>query len=125
MFLGDCLIPSEISTLLAMRPNKSWARGSPKFIGDSLHEWGGWKKFLPKSFQERPMEAQLAYWARILASKKTAIRKISKCGILSTLDCFIATDTTASIIVPTVLQESVAALGLELRISFSTARSDT
>jgi len=127
MFLGDDLIPTDVTNLLALRPNQSWKRDDVKSFGSSSHKykWGGWKKYLPKSLHEKTLDVQVAYWARTLASKKTPIRKISKSSALCALDCFITTSATASIIIPVELQKSIAALGLELQVSFWASTSDT
>jgi hypothetical protein len=52
-----------------------------------------------------------------LRGRVKAISKLANAGNLCVLDCYIGTDSTASIIVPADLQSELAALGLELRLS--------
>jgi hypothetical protein len=118
MILGDDLEPREISKLLGLRPNQSWRRGEPKRHTASLHQWGGWKKFIPESLSSLPLPAQLRHWVRKLRSKGGEISQLSRRGYLCRLDCYIASDNVATIIIPVELQKDVAALGLELSIGF-------
>jgi hypothetical protein len=110
MVLGTSLEPSEVTSVLGLRPTKAWGRG------DS-HAWGGWRKSLPASQTHKPLPGQLRFWVRTLRGRVRAISKLSKAGHLCALDCYIGTDSTASIIVPADLQSELAALGLELRLS--------
>jgi hypothetical protein len=111
MILGEDLVPAEVSALLGLRPNQSWKRN------ESGQRWGGWKKFLPQSKKDWPLDRQLRHWERILRGRGDTFTAISGRGNLCVLDCYIGSDATASIIFPVELQTSLAALGLELRLS--------
>ncbi|TXC66472.1 DUF4279 domain-containing protein [Piscinibacter aquaticus] len=119
MLLGDNLVPGEITRLLSLRPTQAWRRGEPSHrASDPVHGYGGWKKALPESQVSRPLPSQLRYWVRTLAGRSQAIATLAHQGHLCSLSCYIASSGTASIIVPPELQRAVAALGLELRLSF-------
>ena len=123
MILGDDLDPSGVSTMLGLRPTKTWKRGdahaSDKLTFPSSHEWGGWKKGLPASQASRSLPSQLRFWLRTLRGRARAISKLTNAGHLCVLDCYIGTEATASLILPRDLQAGLAQLGLELRISIS------
>jgi len=110
MVLGTSLEPSDVSGALGLRPTQTWRRG------DS-HKWGGWKKSLPASQLAKPLPSQLRFWVRTLRGRTKAISKLAAAGHLCALDCYIGTDSTATIIVPSDLQSELSSLGLELRLS--------
>ena len=119
MFLGDDLKPSEITRSLGLRPRQSWMPGEPSASGSkSVHSHGGWKKSLPKAQLLRPLPSQLRFWVRALSGRTRAIAAIASQGHLCTLNAYIASSATASIIIPADLQRAIGALGLELRLSF-------
>jgi hypothetical protein len=118
MFLGDDLIPSEVSTVLRLRPTKSWARGEPRGASPSVHDWGGWKKSLPESRLSHSFPSQLHFWVRTLRGKEDQLLSLSEAGYLCALNCYVGSRATASIILSPKLQRAVAAIGLELRMSF-------
>lgn len=118
MILGEKMEPDSVSTLLRLRPNKSWRRGTQSAISGNAHQWSGWKKFAPPSIQEKRLETQLAYWVKTLDKNKDALRKLVRAGSYCALDCFITTEATASIIVEPKMQRAVSLLGLDLRLSF-------
>ena len=124
LILGDALDPALVSRSLRLRPSQSWKRGEQKrSIGiafHSLHAWGGWKKFLPPAQEQKELTSQLRYWVRTLRGRGPAFAQLARSGYHCSLDCFVGTNATASLIFPPDLQGSIAALGLELRISVST-----
>ena len=115
IILGTALDPQEVSRALRLRPAQSWKRGDTR--GKSAYDWGGWKKFLPASQESRPLASQLRYWARTLKGLSKPLSKLTNAGHICMLDCFIGTDATASIVIPSDLQSELAALGLEIRLS--------
>ena len=121
MILGEDLDPTVVSQTLKLRPSQSWKRGAPQSLKgvalDSTHSWGGWKKFLPPSQKARPLPAQLRYWVRTLRGRERMLAKLAASGHWCTLDCYVGTDATASLILPVDLQRSLSALGLDLRLS--------
>ena len=117
MIHGKNLEPVEVSRLLHLRPSQSWKRGES--TGRTMpHPWGGWKKSLPKNLMPSPLPTQLRYWVRTLRERTAQIRTLERSTHLCALNCYIGSSHTASIIIPVELQQSVAALGLELHISF-------
>ena len=121
LILGDALDPALVSRCLRLRPSQSWKRGEQKrsmgIAFDSVHAWGGWKKCLPPAQEQKDLTSQLRYWVRALRGRAPAFAQLTKSGHHCSLDCFVSTDATASIVFPPDLQVSMAALGLELRIS--------
>ena len=125
LILGDDLDPAFVSRSLRLRPSRSWRRGEQKRVMgiafDSQYSWGGWKKFLPPSQQHKELPGQLRYWMRTLRGRAPAFAKLASSGHYCSLDCFLTTDATASLIFPPDLQLSLSSLGLDLRISVSVA----
>ncbi len=123
IILGNDLDPAHVSRMLKLRPSKVWKRGDSQTSGrltfDSTYSWGGWKKFLPAAQNSRSLPSQLRYWARTLRGRERIISALVDSGHRCTLDCYIGTDTTASLILPTDLQQSLSALGLDLTFSVS------
>lgn len=121
MVLGTDLLPTSVSSLLRMRPSKSWKRGEPKTflgkpVGQTSHEWGGWKKSLPPSQMANSLERQVRYWARILESKADAFSTLTSLGCRCALNCYVGTSGTATIALPPELQTAIGRLGLTLEI---------
>lgn len=116
MILGAHLQPGEVSSLLKMRPSKAWRRGEVKSVGESLHEWGGWKKFLPPAQIKRLLPMQLHYWARALKEKADAFSHLRALGYHCALNCYVGTSGTATISLPAELQLAIGALGLTLEL---------
>jgi len=123
--LGAELDPRSASDLLRLRPTHTWTKGEQKrtplgkvLASGALHQWGGWKKSLPVSQAARPFAFQLRFWARKLRNKAQILAQLSSQGTECSLDCYVASSATASIIIPTDLQSEIAKLGLELRLSF-------
>ena len=123
MILGDDLDPTFVSRSLKLRPSQSWRRGEPQSIRgvslESTASWGGWKKFLPPSQKPRPLPSQLRYWVRTLRGRERALAKLAASGYWCSLDCYVGSDTTASLVLPVDLQRSLGVLGLDVRISVS------
>src|SRR5688572_23746113 len=117
MILGKLLDPKAVSRALRMKPNQYWRKGERKQVGDSLHQWGGWKKWPPASVRSKPLVQQLRYWAKELESLSDAIGEISSAKNQCILDCFVSTDGTMSIVLDSELQRRVSALGVELHLS--------
>ena len=118
MILGDDLDPQSVSKALRMRPTRSWMRGESPKESEFLYEWGGWKKSLPNTQLSQSLGRQLAFWVRALHGRTQAIAELTRSGHLCALNCYVGSSGTASIIVPVELQQALAAIGLELRISF-------
>src|SRR5438067_751575 len=94
LVLGTRLVPREVSTLLKMRPSQAWARGDLKrslgtTVGDSVHERGGWKKFLPPSQRDRPLPQQLFHWSRVLRDKADAFSSLRDLDCRCILNCYV------------------------------------
>ena len=126
MIIGESLDPSIATKLLGMRPNQQWRRGDQKSfkrkdgtvqIFDSVHEWGGWKRWSSDAEQKKEFEALLEYWCRKLTPKKKALTQLatSRCEVF--LDCCLAGDAVVFAISPRLLAK-LAGLGVTLRVSF-------
>ncbi len=126
MVLGTDLLPSSVSSLLRMRPSKSWQRGEPKTfrgkpLGETSHEWGGWKKSLPPSQMARSLERQLHYWARLLEGRADAFSELNRWGCRCALNCYVGTSGTATIALPPELLTAIGRLGLTLELDVWTS----
>jgi hypothetical protein len=122
MVLGTSLRPHEVSALLRMRASEAWARGEPKLIrgkgmGDTFHDWGGWKKTLPPAQRARSLPQQLRYWARSLTDKAGALSQLAALGYRCELNCFVGTSSTATLVLPPDLQRTIGDLGLTLSLN--------
>src|SRR5438067_7276882 len=96
--LGEDLDPSEVTRVLGMFPDQAWRAGevpqvqtpngrwieSPRAV-----EWGGWKKFMPRSLNGEILEVQLEHWAGELESRAVAIESLRARDWSVTLDCFL------------------------------------
>ena len=96
MVLGTDLRPRDVSTVLGMRPSQAWAKGERmtfrgSVIGESLYEWGGWKKSLPASQEHRLLSQELEYWARRLNNKVAAFSQLASLGFHCSLRCYVGT----------------------------------
>lgn len=118
MFLGEELDPKEVSRLLHMRPTQAWHRGERiAHAPASTHQWGGWKKSLPKSLECAPLERQLRFWTKTLADRAGDILSLEQLGYVCALNCYVGTKSTASLTLPNALLRAIAAIGVELRVS--------
>jgi hypothetical protein len=121
---GDSLIPPRVSQSLRLEPDQAWQKGEPKAVGDGIHQCGGWKKFLPEAMRSQPFEEQLGYWAALLGDRVNALDKLTQDGHQCLLSCFVTTDETASIVIPSTLQHSLARLNVPLEISVWVGSTD-
>lgn len=117
MVVGELLDPGLVSQELEMTPSECWRKGDKKKVGESHHEWGGWKKFLPEAVKAKSFELQLQYWVVELNSKASVLSQLCMSGNRCLLDCFITTEATASLLLSAKLQQQVAALGAEIQVS--------
>jgi hypothetical protein len=117
--VGDDLDPGEVTRALRLFPSQSWRRGEPTgHAPNSTYRGSGWKKSLPEAELALPLEGQLLYWARELHGRAEGISRLVRAGHECSLVCYIGSSGTASIVLPVALQKAVAALGLQLEISF-------
>jgi hypothetical protein len=127
MILGDSLEPSVVTKLLGMRPNQHWRRGEQKssrrkdgtvHLFDSVHEWGGWKRWSSNAEQKKDFEALLDHWCCRLTPKKRALARIRASGSEVFLDCFLIGEGSEFALPPHLLAK-LGALGVTLRAAFS------
>ena len=121
IILGNNFDPKYISRLLDLKPDQMWMRDEVKMIGEKLkhvYKDSGWKKYISKKYLNKYLEPQLEYWCKLLIAKSKAIKKLSKDGNRIVLNCFIGTDSTATININSELLEKLAALkiGIEFDI---------
>lgn len=120
MILHDDCDPNEITKLLKIKASSSWKEGDVTTSTGRKRDpapWSGWKRFLPDSYYNKPIERQFKYWIKRLDARRKAIKELNKMGYYCTLDCFIITESTVTVIIPYKLQKQIADLKLELRIS--------
>ena len=126
MVLGEGLDPDRVSAELHLEPSQYWRKGerSVRFRGGttrlrkSVHEWGGWKLFVAAEHKDECLEEQLEFWIYLLRSRIAGLRQLRLVGLKCALDVLVLSSETASIVLSNQLQKEVAALGLEMRISF-------
>jgi len=128
MVLGDDLIPEKITEQIGLEPNQSWRRGERKsFIRndgtvhyfDDVHEWGGWKCFIPKKHEALELEEMLAWWCDLLEGRESQMRELEGQGYWLEMNCFVAMSETVTIEVSADLQQRLASFRLNLSIRFS------
>lgn len=126
IILGESLDPSVATKLLGMRPSQQWRRGDQMSyklkdgtirLFDSVHEWGGWKKWSTDAKGEKEFETLLMHWCRKRAPKKKALARLRASGNETFLDCCLAGDSAAFQISPRLLAK-LASLDVILRVSF-------
>ena len=97
--VGEDLDPEAVSKVLGMEPDRSWRRGDRKGLTrpdgtvkqfDSVYEDGGWKKFIPKQYQDKPLSDQVYLWLFNLHDLRDAIMGLQERGWVTELDCFTA-----------------------------------
>ena len=128
MILGKNLDPDVVSQELDLMPSQSWSKGGyhsftrsdgSKRIFNSRHDWGGWKRYIAPKYKEAQLETQLQYWCEALQDKTNAITRLKSKGMHCVLKVFIATEATASMVLPETLQKSLANLGMEIEFSIN------
>jgi hypothetical protein len=123
--VGDDLDPGEVTRTLRLFPSQSWRRGEPMgHAPNSTYRGSGWKKSLPEAELALPLEGQLLYWVRELYGRAEGIYRLVRAGHECSLVCYIGSSGSASIVLPVALQKAVAALGLQLEISFFADSAD-
>jgi Domain of unknown function (DUF4279) len=119
---GRSLDPTRVTALLRMRPFQTWRRGETRRIRGvtvSPPLEGGWKARLPASARARPIEAQLKWWVRRLASASSTIRGLQTERCYCRLSWYMLTEATVSILIPNELQRALAKLNLHWEISMA------
>ena len=74
--------------------------------------------FVAAEQKDSPLEEQLELWVGLLRSRIAGLRQLRLFGLECALDVFVTSSETASVMISNQLQRKVAALGLEMRISF-------
>ena len=96
---GEDLDPETVTRTLSMAAHKSWTRGEQKSCTlpdgkvlhfESLYEQGGWKRFLPETETDRPLDDQIRYWLSELHKRRDAIHELLELGCRIELNCFAA-----------------------------------
>ena len=116
MFLDEELDPAAISKALTLQPTQAWRTGDLGLAG-TVRKWGGWKRSPPPREQLGSLARQLHYWCNLLDSRRPALAKIRRRIELCAFNCHVFTSGTASIIISPSLQNAVAGLALEVRLS--------
>lgn len=74
--------------------------------------------FIADEHEDSSLEDQLEFWTNLLASRIGTLRQLRLFGFECALDVFVTSGETASIVLSSQAQNEIAALGLEMRISF-------
>jgi len=118
---GRSFDPVAISQALKLRPTQQWRRGELKRSGKITFETkrldSGWKRLLPRTIRDAPIERQLRKWVRTLRDRKRILHQFVAEGHHCRLVWFATADATVSVVVPSSLQAELAALGLDWEIS--------
>ena len=70
---------------------QSWTLPDGKVLHfESVHEEGGWKRFLPEAETDRPLDDQIRYWLSELRERRDAIHELLELGCCIELNCFAA-----------------------------------
>jgi hypothetical protein len=131
ILLGD-LDPDSVSAELRLSPSQCWRKGERTVrladgtvrLREAAHADGGWKLFIAAEHSEGPLEEQLEFWISALQPRITALKRLRLTGFECVLDVFVTSSETASIVLSNRVQKEIAALGLDIRLSFS-ASGDT
>jgi hypothetical protein len=114
---GTNLNPLSVTAALGIGPDECWLRGDAKRVGNSRHEWGGWKKHLSPRDEGDPFADDLQTWANLLSSKGRELRDLQEAGAQCFLSCFITVSDAALVILEPQLQRDLASLGVEIRLA--------
>ncbi len=127
IILHDDIDPDVVTRELEMLPDKEWRKGEVHSFmrndGEIIqfedeYKWSGWKRFIDPDYENKPLEDQLEIWCDALNDRKQAISRLKSFDCYCTLDIFVTTDKTASIVIDEKLQNRLSSLGLDLRVSF-------
>jgi len=127
IILGYELDPEQVSQALDLVPSQAWRKGENHkrtnddgtvAVWDTVHEWGGWKLWLPRELREMPLEAQIDHWLQALNERSAEIKRLKEQGNEIIVNCFLATKSYLFYL-PSELQAQFAELGIDLEISIS------
>ncbi|MDI1273986.1 DUF4279 domain-containing protein [Polaromonas sp.] len=111
------LVPSNVTVALGLVPDDSWRRGDAKRVGNKLHDWGGWKKWLPSKYEGDPFAEELKAWVALLGGRAAELRKLQDAGYKCELDCFVSVSGSALVEMAPALQRDLAELGVHINIT--------
>jgi hypothetical protein len=127
--LGRNLNPDVVTERLGLTPKQVWRKGEKKsyekadgsiLYFDSIHEEGGWKKWLEDSDIDKDLMEQIRIWCELLSSKMQVLKELKSLDYELILDCFVATsDCCCSIEIENDTLKKLADFGLDLEITFS------
>jgi len=124
--VGGDLEPEVVTSTLGWLPDRSWRRGERKRftwrdgterVFDSVHDWGGRKRFAADDERRQSLQDQVAAWLERLRVKGPALRCLHDRGWEVELDCFSA--TSESLDLPVTVLGELAGLGVGLALTFS------
>ncbi|WP_158289081.1 DUF4279 domain-containing protein [Rubrivivax albus] len=122
VILGESLDPASITSRLGMEPHESWMRGQLKRVGTNVHQWGGWKRFLPEALKAATVEEQLNYWIEELVPREEPLESIAGSGARCSLDVFVSSDA-AWFKLSCEVNRSIAALPVSIEFTFWSSSS--
>jgi hypothetical protein len=126
--VGDDLEPELVSATLGWYPDRSWRRGEHKRftrpdgterVFDSVHDWGGWKRFAADEERGQSLQDQVSAWLERLRGKGQSLQSLRDRGWEIELDCFAATSECLHL--PVTALGELACLGVGLALTISAA----
>lgn len=129
MILGEELVPQVVTDHLGLAPDQQWQKGDRKCRRrsdgtvrsfDSIHEWGGWKKWSSEAERTMELPALLGHWCALLAPRREALADLRRSGCEVTLDCCVMGASERFAVEPDLLAK-MAALGLTFGVTFYSA----
>jgi len=127
IILGDDLNPDVITDALGLQPSQAWRRGdnhsSVKADGtvrvcETIHKWGGWKRWLEGDLRDMPLTTQLLHWADLLTEQASFISGLTEKGCAVEMNCCVITEASVVIQVPAQIQQKFGELGVDLDVTF-------
>lgn len=127
IILGNDLNPDIITDALDLQPSQAWRRGDNHSFNqadgtvcvyETIHKWGGWKRWLESDLRDMPLTAQLLHWSDLLMENGVFIKGLKKKGHTIEMNCCVITEASVVIQVPAQLQQKFGGLGVDLDVTF-------
>lgn len=124
--LGEELLPQVVTDHLGLAPDQQWRKGDRKCRQrsdgtvrsfDSIHEWGGWKKWSSEEDRKMELPALLEHWCALLAPRREVLADLRRSGCEVMLDCCVVGAPESFAVEPDLLAK-MAALSLTFGVTF-------
>ena len=123
VIISDDLDLQFVTEQIGMEPNQSWLKGERKrsvnsdgtfSFYDSIHEWGGWKCFIPDENEHLELHEQLDWWCDRLRGKETVMAEMEAKGYWLEMNCF----ASGALGISPEIQRRLSDLRLNLTVNF-------